>query len=135
MFKKSIPLSVVVAVSMFVAGCGSSSDGKKSDDLSKLPKVSSGVKTLAKSITNQGMFGSMLQSAKPDLNNDRSRKVSRVAHTQSCINGGTMTVDNGLNPQDLQNPDFDFSDFSVTTTMEYDNCLMDGDITDGKIDI
>jgi len=127
MFKKSIRFSVAATAALFILGCGS--NDTLSNETTTLPSVSNEVKILAQSISMQGMLGSLVQIAMPDLSDSRSR----IADIANCTNGGTFTIENNLDPQTMQNPNFDFTNFTIDMTMDYDNCLMDGDVTDGTI--
>jgi len=136
MFKDIVKVSVVTATLFFV-GCGG--DSSPSKESSSLPKVSSAeTKTLAKSLAMQGVVTEQLSQSKniAEGKSSRSLKQSRQEISQSCINGGTMTMKDNFDLSKLENMDlesFNPNDLNMTMTMSFNNCIEDGMTTNGTM--
>jgi len=137
MFKKNIILSVVAVATLFMSGCGGSSNSSTQKDkdevVKKLPSVSNEVKSLAKSISNQGMLSSLAHSASSSTKHKRSREL--YSDTVNCSNGGIMKTEMEFDPQAMQDPNFNYMDFNNTTTMRFENCLEDGQLSNGDMNM
>jgi len=138
-------VSVAGLTALLVAGCGGSSDAKDSG-LSNLPTVSDETKILAKSIVNQSLFGAQSmqfggQSVQTEYSNvaltgnTLPAKLSREVDSQSCENGGSMIIQSNTDPDTFRDPNFDFNDFNISTSLTYDNCMQGGMVSDGKMEM
>ncbi len=130
MFTKILTVSIVTSIFLFT-GCGSSNSTDTTS--TNLDPVSSEAKTLAKSVTLQGMFGDQLSSTTQTTQSRSLRDVQ--SFTQNCANGGTMSMTSNFDPTSFENDNFDFNNFTSTSTMRFDNCIEDGAIVNGAMEM
>ena len=129
MLTKLISASAIASI-LLLSGCKS---GGNDNPTQNTAPVSDEVKTLAKSITLQGVFGDQLSSGKSNIQGRSLRDMQ--SFTQNCTNGGTMSIMNDFDPTMFDNDNFNFNNFTSTSTMRFDNCIEDGAVVNGAIEM